>query len=296
MRGDTIKSKVSMFIVHYTPLQKRKLYIQNSLIRNFNPQWIDEKLVRDAENPLSLFLDKAGVFKTPQEFCNYSPKKIARVLLGNSYANTQNRKVAHFKALVASYLPTFIFQSSTQTYQKFLEEAYNFRVSSATLELCTQHLLALFMGINNMTPWILVLEDDSVINESSYADLNLLTELPSFFSAKKTIIHLNSSRDMTDAFKHHSQKFGGIYRVSPPSTRNASAYLISRDIAKLIIGEIVKSGIPKNLPIDFLLQVASRHFRVKTYWQEPPLFFQGSETGQYASNFDGNRSSLSFEN
>lgn len=255
----------------------------------FNPTWICETDVKDSENQLSLLLRKIPDGSSLRSFCGYSTNRIATILLGNSYANTQNRQIAHYKSLIASLLPKKLFPSKTSGFTNFFSEAENLTVSESVLEVCMQHLLAILKGIQTMTPWILILEDDAVLNKVDDLDISSLVAISKNFIPKKTIIHLNSSRDMTDKFNGSSKDFNGVYRIKPPSTRNACAYLISRDASEMIIQALMKSGIPRNLPIDFLLQIASRSFNFKTFWQEPPLFLQGSETGYYASNFEGNR-------
>ena len=282
-------NKITTYIIHFSLLSDRKSYLENSIIRELMPTWIDENLVVQENNELVLFLKKKSINEYEEYFCALSTEKLVTIFLGNSYASTQNRLVAHSKAIIARYLPKSIFRESTKSYHKFLKEAYQFVPSEAIIQVCSQHLLALVKGVQDKSPWILGLEDDAVFNSHLFPDLSILNAIPEKYSKGKRIFHLNSSNDMNFKLNKFTKRRNLFYRIRPASTRNACAYLISLDAAREIIEAVGRHGLPNYLPIDFLLQVASRVLKIKTYWCEPPLFFQGSESGHYKSNFEGNR-------
>ena len=76
----------------------------------------------------------------------------------------------------------------------------------------------------------------------------------------------------------------GIYRVSPIGVRCTTSYLISRETAECLNTLFDVHGIQDWLPIDVHIQIALQKIRAKSYWQDPPLFSQGSEDGSYKSN------------
>jgi hypothetical protein len=77
-----------------------------------------------------------------------------------------------------------------------------------------------------------------------------------------------------------------LFEVKPAATRCAVAYLISRDLGKKFVKSAIEDGIPNWLPVDVYFQVLLRKFNAKSFWIEPELFRQGSETGDFRSGFE----------
>lgn len=162
-------------------------------------------------------------------------------------------------------------------------------VSESIQELTQMHLFALEQGIESGDNWILVLEDDVILNTNYYNSTTFLIELASQLHPRQSIVFLNSSRDLPHKFRTRRAKSpkDTIYLIKPPTVRNSCSYLISRDAAILTVN--FAKGFSDPLPSDYLLQVAARFLQIQTYWQEPPFFLQGSELGFYNSNLEGNR-------
>jgi hypothetical protein len=84
----------------------------------------------------------------------------------------------------------------------------------------------------------------------------------------------------------------GLFKVKPASTRCAVAYMVSRDLGLKMNDIIDKHGVPNWLPIDLIYQALLRKCKATAYWQDPPIFIQGSENGSYKSTFEVIRRSL----
>ena len=280
---------LSTFIIHYSPLKQRRNYLESSPLVLLNPTWITETIVTDYQSKIPALIKKNNL-ENQYDFCNISHKKLARKLLANSYSSTQRRRKAHFKATIASRLPESFFPKLTRTYSNIYNDVTKYKVSNQIYELVWMHIAALLSGITQRTPWILVLEDDSVLDENMYSDFrsNLLSII-SEIRSKKTIIFLNSSRDMKNPYNKERLISAGLYQVKPRTARNASAYMISRDFAVMLVSELKNGRNRMNFPPDYMLDIACEKFKIKTYWQNPPMFPQGSETGYYKSNMDGHR-------
>ena len=285
-----VNDYLSTFIIHYSPLKQRRNHLESSPLVLLNPTWITEDIVTDYQSEIPALMEKNSL-ENEYIFCNFSHKKLARKLLANSYSSTQERRKAHFKAAIASKLPKNFFPKLTSSYSNVYNDVTKYKVSNQIHELVWMHIAALLSGITHDTPWILVLEDDSVLSEDMYFDFrsNLLSII-SEVRNEKTIIFLNSSRDMTNRYNKEKLISAGLYQVKPRTARNASAYMISRDFAILLVSELKTKRNRMNFPPDYMLDIACDKFKIKTYWQNPPMFPQGSETGYYKSNMEGQRS------
>jgi hypothetical protein len=286
---ENVTSYLSTFIIHYSPLKQRRNYIESSPLVLLNPTWITETIVTDHQSRIPALIEKNNL-ENEYNFCNLSHKKLARKLLANSYSSTQRRRKAHFKAAIASKLPRSFFPKLTNTYSNVYNDLTKYKVSNQVHELVWMHIAALLSGIAQNTQWILVLEDDSILNEDMYPDFRSdLLSIISKIRNEKTIIFLNSSRDMENLYNKETLISAGLYQVKPRTARNASAYMISYDFAIMLVSELEDKNNKMNFPPDYMLDIACEKFKIKTYWQNPPMFPQGSETGYYESHLEGHR-------
>jgi GR25 family glycosyltransferase involved in LPS biosynthesis len=144
------------------------------------------------------------------------------------------------------------------------------------------HLTALFMGIAASSKWILVLEDDAVPTQNAFELLEIIVKE---IEPNNVWINLNDGAGLKRTSSDPKPNQLGLFRVRPAATRCATAYLVSADLAKGLLKLVEEFGMPDWLPIDLAYQAAFRKLKCKTYWQEPVIFIQGSEGGQYQSNF-----------
>lgn len=150
-------------------------------------------------------------------------------------------------------------------------------------EVSLMHMEALKHGIASGKEWILVLEDDAIIQNNFMDSLESIAYLD---SEPKTWINLNDGNG-PNLFKHKSDRelnFGGYYKIKPPMTRCTVAYLVNKELAREIINEFRVHGIPNWVPIDFALDAILKKHDVNCLWQDPACVLQGSSNGNYQSN------------
>jgi GR25 family glycosyltransferase involved in LPS biosynthesis len=155
------------------------------------------------------------------------------------------------------------------------------------------HITAIKKGIVANSTWILVLEDDAVPSEGAFDQIG---DLVKGIKPVNTWVNLNSGAGLLRTKSDKKPDRYGLFEVKPASTRCAVAYLITRDLAIKMVELIDQHGVPNWLPIDFIYQALLRKSKAKAYWQDPPLFIQGSEDGSYKSTFEILRMTLKNQN
>jgi GR25 family glycosyltransferase involved in LPS biosynthesis len=156
------------------------------------------------------------------------------------------------------------------------------RMADSQLELILMHIKAIKAGYDSNCPWILILEDDARISEKVKVDIELICKM---YQKEKTIlINLNSGANMHHTRSDPKPNQFGIYRVRPIGVRCTTSYLINRETAKKLLNLFNHYKPQDWLPIDVQIQIAVQKLKGKTYWQDPPIFIQGSEDGTYLSN------------
>ena len=264
------QSKLGVFVVHYSPLSDRKKRLTGDL--DFYPlesHWITEKDVS---------LSSVIFNFNPKPF-NLNSRLVAMDRSNNSRSLVKSRLIARIEGywlLLASMLPYLG--------KKYLElDSTIKRESESILELSLMHELCLKIGVKKNYDWLLILEDDAILNHSIMTKVlnnleNLQTKSPAWYNLSSGA---NLGRTITDPRPDDL----GFYRVRPWATRCSAGYLINRKFAKKCLGLFEKFGIPGWTAIDITFQIAMRHIKAKVYWQDPPGIAQGAETGIYKSNF-----------
>jgi len=263
---------ISIYVVHYSKLNNRKLYLEKFFSeKQIRVQWVTEKKLEYVNRP-SISGSKA-IF-------GISEKKIGMDLGINSRSLVFTRRKARVQGYLL-YLRSYIAkQGNTYTTGSLPPRV---ALPPAWQEVQLMHISALRKGIETGSKWILVLEDDAVPEDFAIDKIKKITEN---LAAKKTWISLNSGAGLKRTKSESKVDSNGIFRVRPASTRCAVAYLISRDLAVKMSFFIHRYGLPNWLPIDLIYQALLRKTRAKAYWQDPPVFQQGSENGTYESIFD----------
>lgn len=265
-------SNVSIFVVHYTKLSKRKLYLEKFFSeKEIIAKWVTEKKLEYVNRPL--ISESNTIF-------GISEKKIGMDLGVNSRSLVFSRR----KARLQGY---FLYLRSCVSKKENLYTTGSLPpkspLSRAWQEVQLMHISALRQGIETRREWILVLEDDALPTALAFSIIKRITEN---LDAKNTWINLNSGAGLKRTKSERKIDSNGLFRVYPASTRCAVAYLISRDLAIQMSHFIEQYGLPDWLPIDLIYQALLRKSRAKAYWQDPPVFQQGSENGTYESFFE----------
>jgi len=272
--------KTSTFVVHFSPLKNRRNYLEQNMNEYFNLKFVTEKDIRKYN-----YSSGESVFG------------ISRRLIGMDQGiNSRSLVYSRRKAKVQGYLYYFLshINSINKKYPELSTGSLNEvkRLKRNALEVQSMHFRALELGILEDSDWIFIIEDDAILNyveKDSHKMINLIQRQ---IKANKTWIDLNDGAGLKRTKSERRIDGNNLFRVRPPTTRCAVAYLISKDLAKGILNLIEVYGSPDWLYIDNLYQVATRKLKAKSYWQDPPIFSQGSDTGRYESGFEAERKAL----
>lgn len=271
------KQKVAfpnLYVIHYSKLVDRHAYLSEAL-KGWpgSPTWITEKNFSSFNESIPEKGFTHGI----------SDERIARDGWINTRAQNYSRRSAFFQALIL-YSFDILGIKRGKLSKKWAPSPRN-KLSVAWLEVQRMHLTAIDHAIAENNNWILVLEDDSIIKAEAFSKIERIIQST---KAQNTWINLNSGAGLKPSPSDRPNK-NGVFRVRPPATRCAVAYLISRDVGVNFVNEAKTKGIPNWLPIDFYFQVLLRKYKVRSYWTEPSLIDQGSETGNYESGFENYR-------
>jgi hypothetical protein len=256
-------------VVHYTPLKNRYIYLSGVLSAILPIRFITENNLKIASQE---FAHSKKVF-------GIGPVKYGFNLGVNSRALTRSRK----KAMIEGFRLLIIGLLLPNKKYILFGSIPNFvRMADSQLELILMHIKAIKAGYDSNSPWILILEDDARISEKVKVDIESICKM---YQKEKTIlINLNSGANMHHTRSDPKPDQFGIYRVRPIGVRCTTSYLINRETAKKLLSLFEYHKPQDWLPIDVQIQIAVQKLKGKTYWQDPPIFIQGSEDGTYLSN------------
>lgn len=274
----TYKSDIIMFvpsiftsIVHCTRYLDRRRYLDEkfSILGIDSVNWCTEK---------NLNLLESGIRYTKEVFGLSMP--IVGLDIGiNARTLVKSRRLSHIEGLLLFF--RFIISRKEQLIMGSLPlDKETLRIID--LEVQQMHLLALSQGVASGRKWILVMEDDCIFDNSAFSRVSQIAGL---FNPDQPIwISLNSGAGLLKTKSDKLIGHDGLFRVKPPAVRCSTAYLISSTFANDFLSLVEKWGLPDWLPIDYIFHIAMRRIRnVKTFWQDPPIFLQGSEIGAYKS-------------
>lgn len=158
---------------------------------------------------------------------------------------------------------------------------HKFRIINPAEISCTiKHILAIEKIAHQKENIGLILEDDAIPIENNFVDKiqQLIDTAPDnwdsiFMGAGCGIDFMNQklreSRLINERFA----------QVKHPSTNCAEAYLLKKESAKRIYDSII----PFQLVSDWELAYQFYKLDMNVYWSIPPLFYQGSKSGEYDS-------------
>lgn len=259
-----------VFVVHYSKLTERRSFLSNSLNNlGIEPMWVTEQNYLDYKEEILVAGKILGV-----------NEKLVGMDLGiNSRSLTRSRRRSRIEGAFLFVRSYFSGENNYSTGSLPVKK----KLGNAWLELQRMHLTALSQGVERESEWILILEDDAVPTKEAFSKINKITQ---GLKPNNTWLNLNSGAGLKKTKSEKVLEPFGLFRIKPAATRCAVAYLVSNDLARKIVNSAMTIGIPDWLPIDFYYQVLLRKFRAKTFWIEPVLFDQGSESGEFESGFN----------
>jgi len=266
-------TKLDLYIgvVHYSPLLARKQNLEHLKIHFPALEWITENDIPSMQESDIKFVDDINLMS---EF------DFASGLRLNSFSQKYSRWVSSLIIKTLRIGSVFSNRAKISILGALPKKT---PLPKHWNEVTLMHMEALKRGLAAGKEWILVLEDDAIIQDNFVVSLEGLVKLP---SEQRIWINLNDGVG-PNLFKHKSDRalnFGGFYEVIPPMTRCTVAYLVNQDLARVIINEFKENGIPNWVPIDFALDAIVKKFKVHCLWQDPACVLQGSSNGNYVSN------------
>lgn len=158
---------------------------------------------------------------------------------------------------------------------------HGFRILNDAEISCTiKHILAIEEIANQKEDIGLILEDDAIPIDNNFSEKisELIDTAPNnwdsiFMGAGCGVDFMNQKLQGCSLI---NERFA---QVPHPSTNCAEAYLLKKESAK----KIYESIVPFQLVSDWELAYQFYKLDMNVYWSIPPLFYQGSKSGQYNS-------------
>lgn len=160
-------------------------------------------------------------------------------------------------------------------------QVHKFRILNDAEISCTiKHILAIEKIANQDDDVGLIFEDDVLPIENNFAAQieHLIEVAPNNWDAIFMGVGCGIDFMNQKLVNSHiiNEKFA---QVNHPATNCAEAYLLTKEAAR----RIYESIIPFQLVSDWELAYQFYNLDMNVYWSIPPLFYQGSKSGQYNS-------------
>jgi hypothetical protein len=259
-----------VFVVHYTKLVSRKLFLEKTLAESqVKPIWVTE----------SSYYQFKSIEPSGNRIIGVNEKLAGMDLGVNSRSRSRSRRKARIEGRIL-FLRSYLFRNKILSTGSLPKKK---KLQTAWIELQSMHMTAIQKGIETNKEWILVLEDDAIPTTGAFLKI---AEIQKNIEPKNLWINLNSGAGLKRTASENKVDKHGLFEVKPAATRCAVAYLISKDLAIKFLNSALEEGIPNWLPIDFYFQVLLRKYKAKSFWIDPVLFDQGSESGEFKSGFE----------
>lgn len=261
--------KVALFIVHYSPLENRRIELEEAARKLKLPTfWVTEDCVKFNESLFSGDYQPFGV----------SQRLIAMDRSNNSRSIVKSRmlvRIEGFFLLLASlFLKRKMLYLTDNPFPK--KEPYKI------LELSLMHYQCLKMACDLQLEWALVVEDDAIIDISNVE--KVIQNLDSLKFSKPAWYNLSAGANLNRTKSDPRPDYLGMFRIRPWATRCSSGYLVNSKFFYSAQKLLECNGIPNWTAIDVIYQIIMRKVRAVVYWQHPASIMQGSELGIYPSN------------
>lgn len=270
--GDPLNQEIKCYAIHYSPLVERRKFLESAL-NEVDVEWITEDLVIVESYP----------WRHTRRVFGVTRRRIATDLGINARTLSRTRQRAKRESYLYQFASFFGPRFKKTTFGSLPSDD---RLPKRILELNAMHIHAILLFLQENKEWGLFLEDDSVFDEKGLDQARLIAKLNKH---GPTWINLNDGAGLERTNSDPIVDENGLFRVKPPTTRCASAYMINREYALRFKDLMMVHGLPDWLPIDLIYQVANRKMSAESYWSEPAKFVQGSSAGIYKSNLESLR-------
>jgi hypothetical protein len=262
-------NELSLQVVHFSKLVTRRVTLQTKIPEELDANWVSE---------IDIDISKI-MFSSSKSPFGVSKRLIGMDLGVNSRSLTRSRRKSQIEGwglLAASY---FDYRKEALVAKNVIDAA---PLKKSIRENLLQHIECLRQICISEAKYGLILEDDAL--PSKFAIEELQTFLKERAPRKRFILFCGSGAGLTRTSSDIDCLPYGIYKTKGYYSRTAVATIYSRDIAQDIFNLFQNEDLPDWAPIDFLMQIALRKIKCKSYWQDPPWFIQGSESGEYQSS------------
>ena len=181
------------------------------------------------------------------------------------------------------------YKADREMFEHKIETAYKppawdlkenwFRILNDAEISCTiKHIIALKKISEQEDDFCLIVEDDIIpIFEDTFDKINsIIQQAPESWDC--IFLGEGCGKDFILSKINKAEKISeNLYKVPPPSANCTEAFLIKKEAAK----RIYESIIPFQLVIDYELSYQFYKLNMNVYWSIPPLFYQGSKSGEY---------------
>ena len=264
-----LQGRLDIYCIHFSQLSERKKKLSLSIPSELEINWVTERSIPNYQIQ----------FKNSEDVLGISPRKIGMDLGINSRSLSRTRRRAKYEGYIL-YLRSFIDRRGSWLVASQIENREPQK--KAILENFMQHLHAIDRAAKSNKPFHLILEDDALPGSDSWSQLEIL--ILNLNQRGKFVAFLGSGAGLKRTKSDKRIDSFGLYNTGTYGTRTAVATLYSRDVCIEIMRLVETYGVPNWMPIDFFLQVGMRKLKIKTYWQDPPFFEQGSENGTFKSS------------
>lgn len=155
-------------------------------------------------------------------------------------------------------------------------------INLAEISCTIKHVISLEKIANQKEEYGLILEDDAIPFEDNFLEKieEVIHNSPSdwdfIFLGEGCGIDFINQKINNDQSKIVNENF---VKAKHPATNCAEAYIVKKESAKKVYNSII----PFNITSDWELAYQFYKLDMNVYWSIPPLFYQGSKSGQYNS-------------
>ena len=263
-----ITNDIALHVLHYTPLESRKNYLETNSFVSESAKWITESHVKPED---------WNIFHNRNEVFGLTELEIGRFFRTNTFHLRWPRVLAHSFSKCM-----FIASFASKRFKRSLigSKPPVVRLSDNLLEFSLMHIVSLREFVKSSKKWYLFCEDDSRFGENFVKKVELIT-----FLNQPIFVSLASGSGLKRKFLDPRVSSSGIMKIKPSTSRGLACSIVHRDQASKILRLMETQGIPDWLPIDLTFSLALYSLNIETYWSCPAIVEQGSQSGAYQSNF-----------
>lgn len=270
-----LQSNLATFIVHYSPLSSRLRSQQESVAWELLSPTIVTEQHCSSEVISSPYLGDASLLA--QALIMAQTSQIVHILKLHSDSLSRG-----FSEIECAHSTSCSVDIDVPAVYDFFTQAVR-AYSRKNHELSLQHILAVKLFLKSGKEYALILEDDSlpVFNSLSWLQQALDGCLRSACRSGEGFFDISDSLGFRPKKPRSDNEFEPTFiAMGYGQTRCASAYLLTRGVADLV----VRQPEPIVLPIDWHLSYILSFVACPTFWYNRSIFVQGSQSGFFESN------------